>query len=532
MKPLVSVVIVTRNRKKDLIECVDSFIESSYKPIEIIVVDNGSNPPLLTWFHKNFPRVKLITCETNLGAAEGRNRGFNEVKGKYILFSDDDARADKDMVKYLVLAFEQKKNAGIVQPLVYDKQKKNMLQGAGHDIDLRTGRVKAWGVREIDRGQYEGLREVPLCGCVWMVKAEVFKKVGNYDADYFIPYEDSDFSLRARKAGFKIYCFSKAKTWHQGQKVTYVHPWIEWLGITSAERAFRVARNKMIYMRKHSPFPYNLFFFFILLPFYITAHSLIIAATWRFDILFKYWLGIFSGAWYALTYPLRRLEGYYRKIDASLYPVKMFLLAWTEPVTWVIDKSAESVLDIGCGQGKPMFLIKQRMKVKRAVGVDLFEPYIDEARKQRIHDGYLLQDIRKINFKEGSFDVTLASHVLEHLRKKDALKVLKKMEKTAKKQVIVACPIGEMYHPAVDGNKLQLHLSKFYPEDFEKRGYKIVRYGWKWLLGSEGLVHKMRNDLIRKILYTFNIIAVPIYYLFPKTCDYTFVAYKSIESDL
>lgn len=310
---LVSVVIVSKDRKKDLIECIGSFLKQSYEPLEIIVVDNGSKPHIVTWFPKRFKDVKLVTVQENIGAAGGRNRGLENSNGDYILFSDDDAAADKDMVKELVWAFENTKDVGIVQPLVYDKQKKNMLQGAGHDIDLLTGRIKAWGVKEKDSGQYEGLREVPMCGCVWMVKRAVFKKIGNYDSEYFIPYEDSDFSIRARKAGYKLYCFSEAKTWHRGHKSTFVHPLIEWLGITSPERAYRVARNKMIFMRKHSPFPNNIFFFFVLSPLYNIIHSAIIIVAGRFDILAKYWMGVFSGLIFSLLYSKKNLV-YFKRL--------------------------------------------------------------------------------------------------------------------------------------------------------------------------------------------------------------------------
>jgi len=299
---LVSVVVVTKDRKKDLSECVESYVKCSYKPLEIIVVDNGSTPPVKSWLSKKYKSVKLITSKKNLGAAEGRNVGYRKSKGKYILFSDDDAYADKYMVKYLVDVFLDYKNAGIVQPLVYDKNNKKVLQGAGHDVSVTTGRIRAWGVQEEDVGQYDGVREVPLCGCVWMVKREVFNNIGLYDKEYFIPYEDSDFSFRARKAGYKLYCSSFAKTYHQGVKTTFVHPYVEWLGITSPERALQVARNKMMFMRKHSPFPNNIFFFFILLPTYALIHSVIIISTGRFDILSKYWQGIFSGIKYSLNY--------------------------------------------------------------------------------------------------------------------------------------------------------------------------------------------------------------------------------------
>ncbi|MBI2085877.1 glycosyltransferase [Candidatus Daviesbacteria bacterium] len=528
---LVSVVIVTRDRKKDLIDCVNSYLKSSYQPLEIIVVDNASKPPLVTWFPKRYKGIKLITSEFNIGAAAGRNLGLAQAQGEYILFSDDDAYADKNMVKKLVSVFEKNNKAGIVQPLVYDRANKDMLQGAGHDINLTTGRIWASGVKVKDTGQYRGLREVPMCGCVWMVKREVFAKIGNYDEDYFIPYEDSDFSIRAAKAGFKLYCYSEAKTWHRGLKSTFVHPWIEWLGITSPERAFRVARNKMIFMRKHSPLPNKLIFFFVLFPVYALIHSIIIVLARRFDILLQYWSGVISGLIYAATYPLNKaILQIYQNLDKKLEGFKMLLLSLTDPITWILRSDIKSVLDLGCGQGKPMEFIKYRIKIKKSVGVDLFEPYIQEAKQKKIHSEYLLTDIRKVSFKPKSFDLVMASHVLEHLPEKEAWKVLENMEKMAKKQVIVVTPIGEHYHQLEDGNIWQLHVSAFTPRDFIARGYQVKKYGWKWLLGDHGIVHTIKNDLIRKLLYTFNILATPIYYYFQRSCDYIFVAYKNFDA--
>ncbi len=305
-KKLVSVVIVTRNRKKDLIECLDSYIKSSYKNTEIIILDNASQTPVLSWLPKKYKGIEIITTVKNVGAAEGRNKGFGKSSGYYIVFSDDDAVADALMIEKLVSVFENHENVGIVQPLIYEKNKKKLLQGAGHNIDLTTGRINAWGVREKDIGQYDGLREIPMVGCVWMVRRDVFEKLEGFDKDYFIPYEDSDFSFRVSKAGFKVYCYSDAKTWHRGLKDTFIHPWIEWLGITSPDRAYRIARNKMIFIRKHSSNRQKIIFFIFLLPFYTFMHSLIIMASARFDILYKYWLGVLSGIWYSLMYSLKR----------------------------------------------------------------------------------------------------------------------------------------------------------------------------------------------------------------------------------
>lgn len=209
--------------------------------------------------------------------------------------------------------------------------------------------------------------------------------------------------------------------------------------------------------------------------------------------------------------------------------LKRYLMAWTDPVPWVFDKSAKSVLDLGCGQGKVMDLIRKRVKVKKAIGVDLFESYLNEARKYKTHTKLIQADVRQINFKPKSFDVVLASHILEHLPKKDALELLAKIEKIARKQVIVATPIGKYHQEDLDDNEMQRHLSFFIPEEFEKRGYKTVRYGWRWLLGHDGLVEKARAEPAKKALYLFNLLLTPIYYLFQNSCDYSFVAHRRVD---
>jgi GT2 family glycosyltransferase len=302
---LVTVVIVTRNRTIELEDCVSSCLKSSYKPLEIIIVDNGSEKPVKTWLPKKFPGLHILTCPDNLGAAEGRNVGLRVARGSYLLFCDDDATVDKDMITHLVGVFQSHKKAGIVQPLIYDMRDPSLLQGAGHDINLLTGRITAWGAGEKDTGQYDSLREIPFCGCIWMVPRKVMEKIGEYDSEYFIPYEDSDYSMRARKAGYTLYCEGSAKAWHLGKKSTYVNRLVEYIGITSPERGYRVARNKLIFLRKHAGIKFVPFFFFIL-PIYALLHTIFIVLSRRFDILTLYWKGLLSGIYYSIAYPFRK----------------------------------------------------------------------------------------------------------------------------------------------------------------------------------------------------------------------------------
>lgn len=209
--------------------------------------------------------------------------------------------------------------------------------------------------------------------------------------------------------------------------------------------------------------------------------------------------------------------------------VTYLLMAWTDPICLVIDKSSESILDVGCGLGVPMELIKLRMEVKYSVGVDLFKPYISILKNRKLHDKYLLADVRKIKFKPKSFDVVFASDVLEHMPKRDAWRLVENMESFAKKQVIITTSLGYFYHPAVDNNPLQLHVSGYEPEEFKKRGYKTIKYGRKELLGTGGLVHTIKFDPLKKLIFLLNFLFFPLYIIFPNFGNYCFIAFKDIN---
>ncbi len=213
----------------------------------------------------------------------------------------------------------------------------------------------------------------------------------------------------------------------------------------------------------------------------------------------------------------------------NILSIKLFIMSLTDPVCWIIDKSAESILDVGCGRGLPMRKIRSRMSVKYAVGVDIFKPYLTECRKKGLHNKYILSDVKKMSFKSNSFDVVIALQILEHLSKKDAWKVLTNLEKIARKQVIVAMPIGECFHSEKDHNIHQLHKSSFYPSELAKKGYKTIKVGRKGLLGEEGLEGKFKNDIIKQVIYFMNMLIEVVLFIFPSFSNYYFVAYKNLD---
>ena len=150
--------------------------------------------------------------------------------------------------------------------------------------------------------------------------------------------------------------------------------------------------------------------------------------------------------------------------------------------------NAESLLDVGCGINSPVSYLSKRPK--HLVGVDGFQPSVDESRRKKIHDDYVCSDLLDIDkhFEVNSFECVMALDVIEHFPKDKGFDLLEKMEKLASKRVIVFTPNGFQAQNEHSGNALQKHVSGWSVEEMQKRGYEVIGInGWKPLLGEFAL---------------------------------------------
>lgn len=217
------------------------------------------------------------------------------------------------------------------------------------------------------------------------------------------------------------------------------------------------------------------------------------------------------------------------KIYKHLYNCYLWLSAICNPVWWILDRRTKTILDLGCGQGYPMQILKMINKNIQATGVDLFETYLKEARRLNIYEKVKVCDVNKLPFKEKSFDTVICLQVIEHLSKKNGIRLIKKMENIAKFQVIITTPLGFFDHPDMDSNKLQRHLSGWSDEDFQKMGYSIRHQGLNYFYGNDGLVHRSAPKILRAAIFILDNLLMPVYYFFPRISDYWIIAYKKLK---
>lgn len=144
----------------------------------------------------------------------------------------------------------------------------------------------------------------------------------------------------------------------------------------------------------------------------------------------------------------------------------------------------ESVLDLGCGRHSMVPIVGGHI---RTVGVEGFKPHYELALEKKRHSEYIFHDITTIDFPDRSFDAVVLLDVLEHLGKEEGARMIEKMQRWAKKKVIVFTPNGYLPQDEYDENPLMAHRSGWTSDEFEARGFRVrgVR-GFKALRSTTG----------------------------------------------
>lgn len=254
MSPRVFVVVLNWNGKQFLKRCLNSLLESSYRA-QIIVVDNGSSDGSIEFIEKYFPKITLLKNKKNLGWTGGNNVGVRYAIKKNadaILILNNDTHVAKNAIQLLVNKLFSDKKIGIVGPKIYfDKQgDKKIISFAGGFFTKNRYFGMHRGSNEVDKGQYSSDESSEfITGAAIMIKRDVFKKIGLFDDDYFIYYDEADFCMRARQEGYIIEFVSQAHVFHAFSGT---------ISLGSPFQHYYTTRNHYLFVEKRAPFSVKL----------------------------------------------------------------------------------------------------------------------------------------------------------------------------------------------------------------------------------------------------------------------------------
>jgi len=268
--PKTGIVTLNWRNYQDTIECLESLLKQNYPDFHIFILENGSGDgsakQMEEWGRTRLgndffsatikeaeglffnQKIVLLKSKENLGFAGGNNlviRTAIRIGAKYVWLINNDTIQEKNSLTALVKAAQSNDEVGMVCSKVLYFARPDIIESIGSTLIAPLGifRHIKQGVK--DSNVPPVLMEIPyVYGCSFLVRVELINDVGLMDERYFLLREESDWSLRARKKGWKIYSAPTSVVWH---KVTHS------IGKRSEIFFYYVTRNTLLFMKKHYP---------------------------------------------------------------------------------------------------------------------------------------------------------------------------------------------------------------------------------------------------------------------------------------
>jgi hypothetical protein len=245
--PLISIVVVHYGDVKYLITCLESLKSSTYKNIEVIVVDNNPSPVAS---ELPVPVKRYIHNGRNYGFAGACNIGIDNSEGEFIFILNNDIKVNEGCIERLVSVALNDEEIAVLQPKMLDMKEDKLFHSSagGGMIDIfgyPFARGRIFDHVETDTGQYDDAIEVFWCsGAALFARKGVLKEAGLFDEDFFLYMEEIDLQWRIHLLGYKIVYIPEAVIYHEGSPCLKRH---------SIERMYFIHRNSLLMLIKNTP---------------------------------------------------------------------------------------------------------------------------------------------------------------------------------------------------------------------------------------------------------------------------------------
>ena len=293
-EPLVSIITVNYNTPQVTAAMLQSLSILNYTNFEVIVVDNASNSGQSSIdLKKQYPFIHHISSPINIGYAGGNNIGLQFAKGEYVFLLNNDTEVTPDLLTIMVQYLKDNPDCGIACPKIKYFSSPQLIQYAGlTGLNSITSRSYNAGFLQQDIGQFNQskITDHPT-GAAMMVPMKLIQQLGGMKEIFFLYYEELDWAVYFKKAGFNIHYVGSAEVFHKESSSTGIH---------SAFKTFYLYRNRFLYIRRH----YNgykflgasLYFILIASIFNIFKHALKNEWAHSFSICRGLWWNLFNNS--------------------------------------------------------------------------------------------------------------------------------------------------------------------------------------------------------------------------------------------
>jgi len=215
----VGIVICNYNRENEVLDCIQSILESKFQDYDLYVVDNSSTDNSVKRIREKYGgRLILLETPENLGGSGGFNTGLREVYKKgypYLMCVDNDALLDENAIGNLYDFLETHKEAGMAGAKVYHLEAPDYVQQFGQKIDFEYFCTEVHYYNQPEDGSMPDFLYVDsVAACSLMVRRSVVDIIGLMPEENFLYWDDTEWCYRCNLAGYKVASVGNAKALH------------------------------------------------------------------------------------------------------------------------------------------------------------------------------------------------------------------------------------------------------------------------------------------------------------------------------
>ena len=248
----VGIVVVNYNGLEYSCACIDSLLSMNGTTHDIILVDNGSTDGSgEVIFRRYGDGIVYVSLSENGGVTRGNNAGIVQAKQlgcDYVLFLNNDTEVEPDFLDVMLKASIRDGLCLVVPKIVCAFDRARLDHWIGIEYDWWRSKPQDHKLYPVDVPEYDVGRQIKVAStCCLLVPIGVFAAIGGMDEQYFMYYDDADFTIRASRAGYRIMYEPKARIYHKGS------------GSTTQQASFfqyyLLTRNVFYFYRKLCPDP-------------------------------------------------------------------------------------------------------------------------------------------------------------------------------------------------------------------------------------------------------------------------------------
>jgi hypothetical protein len=244
---LVAITIVNYNGYALTRDCLRSLAQITYKNHVLIVVDNASGDNSVQRLREEFPAVHYIQNLYNMGFTGGNNIGLKKAKqlgAEYVFFLNNDTIVSENILDELTTFVSGNPDVGLVGPLTYYYEARNIISFGGGYINRNTGIYVQYNKgKTLDQLESQVIYCNFVAGAALFLSTALADAMGGFSNVYFLTSEESELCVRVADKGYKLAVITSCSVWHKVSQT---------LTVGSSIRAYFLFRNTLLFVKRNA----------------------------------------------------------------------------------------------------------------------------------------------------------------------------------------------------------------------------------------------------------------------------------------